>query len=50
MPFKQALELGAHVRKGEKGSLVVYADTFARLEVDKDSGQECETAIPFMKG
>ena len=26
MTFKQALELGAHVRKGEKGSLVVYAD------------------------
>ena len=26
MTFKQALELGAHVRKGEQGSLVVYAD------------------------
>ena len=25
MTFKQALELNAHVRKGEKGSLVVYA-------------------------
>jgi antirestriction protein ArdC len=46
MTFKQALELGAHVRKGEKGSLVVYADNFTRTEIDKDSGQECETAIP----
>ena len=26
MTFKQALELGGHVRKGEKGSLVVNAD------------------------
>jgi antirestriction protein ArdC len=27
MTFKQALELDAHIRKGENGSLVVYADT-----------------------
>ena len=27
MTFKQATELNAHVRKGEKGSLVVYANT-----------------------
>jgi len=50
MTFKQALELGAHVRKGEKGSLVVYADTITRTEIDKDSGQESEAVIPFMKG
>lgn len=25
MTFRQALELNAHVRKGEKGSLVVFA-------------------------
>ena len=28
MTFNQAQELNAHVRKGEKGSLVVYANTF----------------------
>lgn len=49
MTFKQALELGAHVRKGEKGSLVVYADTITRTETD-ESGQESEAVIPFMKG
>jgi antirestriction protein ArdC len=26
--FRQALKLGAHVRKGEKGTMVVYADRF----------------------
>jgi antirestriction protein ArdC len=28
LTFKQALSLGAAVRKGEKGTMVVYADTF----------------------
>jgi antirestriction protein ArdC len=30
MTFKQALELGGHVRKGKHGSLVVYADRIHR--------------------
>lgn len=50
MTFKQALELGAHVRKGEKGSLVVYTDTITRTDIDKDSGKETDSVIPFMKG
>lgn len=49
MTFKQALELGGHVRKGEKGSLVVYADRIRKTEID-DSGDEVERDIPFMKG
>ena len=32
MTFRQALALNAHVRKSEKGSLVVYANTFTRTE------------------
>ena len=32
MTFKQAPELDAHVRKGEKGSLVVYANSITRTE------------------
>src|SRR5688572_6805280 len=32
MTFKQALELGGHVRKGEKGSPVVYANKLIRTE------------------
>lgn len=50
MTFKQAQELGAHVRKGERGSLVVYASTLTRTEEDTDTGQETERDIPFMKG
>ncbi len=50
MTFKQAQELGAHVRKGEKGSLVVYANTISRTEIDADTGEEEERDIPFMKG
>jgi antirestriction protein ArdC len=50
MTFKQALALGANVRKGEKGSLVVYADKIIRTETDGKTGEESEHAIPFMKG
>ena len=48
--YLQALDLGAHVRKGEKGSLVVYADRFTRTETDAATGEESETSIPFLKG
>jgi antirestriction protein ArdC len=50
MTFKQALELKAYVRKGEEGSLVVYADKIIRTETDTKTGEEAERAIPFMKG
>jgi len=49
MTFRQATELGAHVRKGEKGSLVVYANAITKTEAD-DNGEETERAIHFMKG
>ena len=50
MTFKQAIELKACVRKGEKGSLVVYADKITRTDTDAATGEENEFAIPFMKG
>ncbi len=50
MTYRQAQELGAHVRKGERGSLVVYANTVTRTETDETTGEEIEKAIPFMKG
>ena len=48
MTFKQALDYGAHVRKGETGTLVVYADRFATTETD-GNGVEREKVIPFLK-
>ena len=50
MTFKQARELGGHVRKGEKGSLVVHADRIRRTETDEGTGEEVEREIPFLKG
>src|SRR5258708_5372855 len=50
MTFCQALELDAHVRKGEKGSLVVYANSITRTEHDEKSGEDVEREIPYMKG
>jgi antirestriction protein ArdC len=48
MTYRQAAELGGQVRRGEKGSLVVYADTLTRREAD-DNGEEQEVAVPFLK-
>src|ERR1700737_3474859 len=50
MTFKQASDLKANVRKGEHGSLVVYADKIIRNEADAVTGEESERAIPFLKG
>jgi antirestriction protein ArdC len=48
MTFKQAIELGGHVRKGEKGSPVVYANKIIRTE-EGANGEDEERAIPFLK-
>lgn len=49
MTFKQARELGGHVRKGERASQVVYASTLTRSETDQNTGEESERNIPFLK-
>jgi antirestriction protein ArdC len=49
MTFRQASELNAHVREGEMGSLVVYANSIKRTEED-DKGEETEREIHYMKG
>ena len=49
LTFKQALELGGNVRKGETGELVVYANSISRTETD-NAGDEHERNIPFLKG
>jgi len=49
MTFNQAKQLCANVRKGEHGSLVVFADRMTKT-VQDEKGEDVEKHIPFMKG
>lgn len=51
LTFRQALSLGGHVRKGEHGTTVVYADRFIPDNEKKralETGEQAQ-AIPFLK-
>jgi len=51
LTFRQALSLGGHVRKGERGITVVYADRFVPKDEKRrarEDGEEAQ-AIPFLK-
>lgn len=48
LTFRQAQQLGGNVRKGEKGTRVVYASTFSKTE-ENDKGEAEERDIPFLK-
>jgi antirestriction protein ArdC len=48
MTYKQAVELGGQVRRGEKGSLVVYADKITRQQTDENSDEQTHE-VPFLK-
>lgn len=51
LTFRQALALGGSVRKGERGTTVVYADKFtpkAEIEKAAETGEEART-VPFLK-
>ena len=52
MTFKQfTIELKAHVRKGERSALVVYAmQRYPHRDGRGKSGEDVERSIPFMKG
>jgi antirestriction protein ArdC len=51
LTFKQAVALGGHVRKGERGTTVVYADRFVPDDERRRAGNEgaAPRAIPFLK-
>lgn len=51
LTFKQAIEAGGHVRKGEKGTTVVFADRFIPETEKARAAQTGEDAraIPFLK-
>ena len=51
LTFRQALSLGGNVRKGERGTTVVYADRFVPEDEKRrsaDTGEDAQ-AIPFLK-
>ena len=51
LTFRQALSLGGHVRKGERGITLVYADRFVPKDEKRrarEDGEEAQ-AIPFLK-
>ena len=51
LTFRQALSLGGHVRKGERGTTVVYADRFVPNDEKRraaETGEDAQ-AIPFLK-
>ena len=51
LTFRQALSLGGNVRKGERGTTVVYADRFVPEDEKRrarESGEDAQT-IPFLK-
>jgi antirestriction protein ArdC len=47
LTFNQAKEAGGFVKKGEKGTTVVYASTFEKT--DTGTGEETTEKIPFLK-
>lgn len=48
MTYKQAQQLGGQVRKGEKGSMVVYAGAIDKKEEGEDGEEQC-TRIRYLK-
>ena len=51
LTFRQALSLGGNVRKGERGTTVVYADRFTPEDEKRrtrETGEEA-AAVPFLK-
>ncbi|OQW54897.1 MAG: antirestriction protein [Proteobacteria bacterium SG_bin9] len=50
MTFKQAIDLGAGVRKGEKGTLTAFASALSRTETNEATGEETARDIHYLKG
>ena len=49
MTFVQARDLGGCVKKGEKGTTVVYANSFEKTTTDADTGEETTARVPYLK-
>jgi antirestriction protein ArdC len=49
MTYRQAEALGGQVRKGERSSLSVYYSQISKIEQDRDTGEEQNRTIRFLK-
>lgn len=49
LTFKQALDMGGHVRKGEKGQTVIFWKFLDRTERDEQTGEEKARRVPMAK-
>lgn len=49
MTYRQAQELGGQVRKGERGSQVVYMGETTKRQQDESTGEESERGVRFLK-
>lgn len=49
LTFKQALDMGGHVRKGEKGTLGIYFDSYERDAPGDGDGEPGKRRIAFAK-
>jgi len=50
MTFRQAILLGGCVRKGEKGTLTVFANSLTLTETNEATGEETASDIHYLKG
>ena len=51
LTFRQALSLGGHVRKGERGTVICYADSFVPKSERERANEQGDdpSAVPFLK-
>jgi antirestriction protein ArdC len=49
MTYRQAQELGGQVRRGERGSQVVYMGETTKTRQDEGTGEETEQSVRFLK-
>ena len=49
LSYNQAREAGGHVRKGEKSTTIVYANTFEKTQIDEATGEESRETIGFYR-
>jgi antirestriction protein ArdC len=49
MTYRQAQLVGAQVRKGERGTTVVYANAVERSEPDATTGEDITQRIPYLR-